>query len=174
MFVIVFGTAGSGKTTVGRAIAVRLGWPFFEGDAFHSAENIARMQSGLPLGDVERAPWLAALAQLVAEHLASGSNGILACSALKRRYRAMLVPPSARVGEVRFVFLRADRALLEARLRGRRGHFFAPELLDSQIADLELPAADEAVIEVDAAQSVEAIVEAVCKALTPAKPPGRQ
>ena len=178
MLIIVFGTSGAGKTTVGRSLAVRLSWPFFEGDAYHSPENVARMRAGLPLGDVERAPWLVALAQLVAEHLASGSNAVLACSALKRRYRVMLVPPGAPAGSVRFVFLRADRAVLEQRLRQRRGHFFAPQLLDSQLADLEPPAADEQVIAVDAAQSVDAIVQAIVASLpgpaTPAAPPDRQ
>ena len=167
MFIVVFGPSASGKTTVGRALSARLGWPFFEGDDFHSPENVARMRAGVPLGDAERAPWLAALAQMIAEHADKGADGVLACSALKRRYRAELVPPGAPTGTVQFVFLRADRALLAERLATRRGHFFPPQLLDSQIADLEQPTGEEPapVLEVDASQPVERIVQRICESL---------
>jgi len=167
MFIVVFGPSGSGKTTVGRALSARLGWPFFEGDDFHPPANVERMRAGVPLGDAERAPWLAALAQLIAEHAEKGTDGVLACSALKRRYRAELVPPAAPWGSVRFIYLRADRAVLERRLATRRGHFFPPQLLDSQIADLEQPTGEEPapVLEVDASQTVERIVKRICESL---------
>jgi len=167
MFIVVFGPSASGKTTVGRGLSARLGWPFFEGDDFHPPANVERMRAGVPLGDAERAPWLAALAQLIAEHAEKGTDGVLACSALKRRYRAELVPPGAPWGSVRFIYLRADRALLERRLSTRRGHFFPPQLLDSQIADLEQPSGEDPapVLEVDASQPVERIVQSICESL---------
>ncbi len=167
MFIVVFGPSGSGKTTLGRALAGRLGWPFFEGDDFHPAANLERMRSGIPLGDAERAPWISALAQLIEEHAEKGSSGVLACSALKRRYRAELVPPGAPSGSVQFIYLRAERALLAERLAKRRGHFFPPQLLDAQMADLERPSDEEPapVLEVDVSQPVERVVQEICEAL---------
>ncbi len=163
MFLVVFGPSGSGKTTIGRALAESLGWPFFEGDDFHPRENVERMRAGIPLGDAERAPWLTALAQLIAEHVEKGTSGVLACSALKRRYRAVLVPPAAPPGSVRFIYLHADRALLAERLAQRHGHFFPPQLLDSQIADLERPSEDEPapVLQVDVSRPVDEVVERI-------------
>ncbi len=167
MFLVVFGPSGSGKTTIGRALAEALGWPFFEGDEFHPPENVERMRAGIPLGDAERAPWLTALAQLIAEHVEKGASGVLACSALKRRYRAELVPPAAPRGSVRFLYLHAERALLAERLAKRRGHFFPPQLLDSQIADLEQPGASEPapVLKVEVLASVDRIVAQVIESL---------
>ncbi len=163
MFIVVFGPSGSGKTTLGRALAEALGWPFFEGDDFHPRENVERMRAGMALGDAERAPWLAALARLIAGHVEGGTPGVLACSALKRRYRAVLVPPATPPGSVRFVYLHADRALLAERLAKRRGHFFPPQLLDSQIADLERPSDEEPapVLQVDVSRPVEEVVERI-------------
>jgi gluconokinase len=143
MVIVVMGPAGAGKTTVGRRLAASLGWPFHEGDAFHPASNVARMRAGVPLGDAERAPWLAALADVIARTLGAGESAVLACSALKRDYRRRLVPPGTPAGAVRFVYLRADAALLEARLSARTGHYFAPTLLASQLAALEEPGGDE-------------------------------
>jgi carbohydrate kinase (thermoresistant glucokinase family) len=163
--VIVFGAAGSGKSTVGRTLAAKLGWPFFEGDELHPSENVARMRAGIPLGDAERAPWLERLAALVKGELRRGESAVLACSALKRRYRAALVPASAAAGAVRFVYLRAEPALLAERLATRRGHFFPPKLLDSQIADLEPPTRDEPAVVVEASDEVDTIVQAICGAL---------
>ncbi len=140
MVVIVMGPAGSGKTTVGRALAAALGWPYHEGDAYHPPENVARMRAGVPLDDASRAPWLAALAAVVAGHLARGEGAVLACSALRQAYRRALVPAGAPPGAVRFVYLHADDGLLARRLAERPGHFFAPALLASQLAVLEPPA----------------------------------
>ncbi len=161
------GPAGAGKTTVGRALAAALGWPYHEGDAYHPPENVARMRAGLPLDDAHRAPWLAALAAVVADHVARGEGAVLACSALRQAYRRALVPPGAPPGAVRFVYLHADAALLARRLAGRRGHFFAPALLASQLAALEPPAAGEPapVLSLDAARPPAALVADVRAAL---------
>ena len=167
MVVILMGPAGSGKTTIGRRLAESLGWPYHEGDDFHPPANVALMRAGTPLGDAERAPWLAALATLVAEHLAAGTSAVLACSALKRAYRRALVPEGAPPGAVRFVFLRATPELLERRLTGRHGHFFSADMLASQLAALEAPGEGEAasVLTVDAAATPEALVEEIRRQL---------
>ena len=157
--VVVMGPAGSGKTTVGQALAKRLGWRFLEGDSFHSAESVAKMAAGTPLTDIDRAPWLERLAGELRAAAALGENVVLACSALKERYRDVL-----RVGPgVRFVFLKASADLLQRRLGSRKGHFVSVALLASQLADLEEPR--ENAIVVNAADPVEAIVGAVVRAL---------
>lgn len=162
---VVMGPAGSGKSFVGARLAAALGWPFADGDAYHPPENVARMHAGLPLGDAERAPWLAALGALVAGHLARGEPLVLACSALRVAYRRALVPGGAAWGAVRFVYLHAGPALLAERVAGRPGHFFAPALLASQLDALEVPGAgaDEPapVFTADAGSAVEALVAAV-------------
>lgn len=167
MVVILMGPAGSGKTTVGRRLAESLGWRYHEGDDFHPPENVALMRAGTPLGDAERAPWLAALAALISEHVAAGTSAVLACSALKREYRRMLVPDAAAPGAVRFVYLRASPELLAQRLAGRRGHFFSAEMLASQLAALEEPGEGEAAptTTVDAAASPDAIVREIRREL---------
>lgn len=131
---VLMGVAGSGKSTVGELLATRLGWRFYDADDFHPPENIAKMARGIPLDDADRAPWLAALAALVDRELAAGRPLVLACSALKARYRAALARP-----EVRFVYLRGDFALIYARLCQRQGHYMKAEMLQSQFAALEEP-----------------------------------
>jgi gluconokinase len=174
MIIVVFGPAGAGKSTVGRALAERLGWRFLEGDGYHSPDNIALMRGGKPLGDADRRAWLAALAREIATHIADGRDAVLACSALKRSYRAALIPACASTGDVQFVYLRVPREVLEARLRTRREHFFPAELLETQLVNLEEPAEEEPapVLEVDGAGAVDAIVETICTglALSPARP----
>lgn len=145
------GVAGSGKSTVGRLLAERLGWPFLDGDDFHPAASVEKMRQGIPLTDADRLPWLHHLRELVSR---SGS-AVLACSALKESYRRILSGGDPRV---RFIYLRADPALLAARLEKRTEHFFTRVLLESQIATLEEPA--DAVV-VDASQPAEALAEAV-------------
>ena len=145
------GVAGSGKTTVGRLLAQELGWPFFDADDFHSAANVEKMRRGEPLTDDDRMSWLAALRALVEQQ----ASGVLACSALKKAYREQLAG-------ARFVYLKANRLLLERRLDERRGHFFNPELLDSQLATLEEPG--DAVI-VDGGNDPNIIVQAICREL---------
>lgn len=136
---VLMGPAGSGKSLIGERLAATLGWPFYEGDAFHPPANLARMHAGHPLTDADRAPWLAALAAVIARAVADATPAVLTCSALKRAYRRALVPADAATGAVRFVYLRADAALLAARLAHRPAHFFAPALLASQLSTLEPP-----------------------------------
>jgi gluconokinase len=137
MIVVVAGVAGSGKTTVGQLLAGRLDWLFADGDSFHPAANVAKMRAGLPLTDADRAPWLAAITAWMDDIIASGQSAVLACSALKRRYRAELL--SGR-DQAELVFLTISKEQDEARLASRTGHFFREPLLASQFADLELPA----------------------------------
>lgn len=143
MIVVVAGVSGSGKSTVGGIIAGRLGWPFIDGDLLHPAANIAKMASGEPLTDDDRLPWLRAIGEHMDEHLAAGQSAVIACSALKRRYRDLLLAdrPAARIA-----FLQIDRDVAARRLAGRHGHFFNPDLIDSQFADLEPPAPDETAV----------------------------
>lgn len=167
MVVIVMGPAGAGKSTVGRALAESLGWPFHEGDDYHDPADLARMRSGVPLGDTEREPWLAALGMLVARTLAAGGSAVIACSALRRRYRDLLTPPDAPPGAVRFVYLHATVETLAARLSRRTGHFFPPALLSSQLATLETPSDDESapVLTVDAERPLPDVVGRIHEAL---------
>ena len=135
---VVMGVSGSGKSTVGAALALELGVPFVDADGLHPAANVAKMAAGIPLTDDDRWPWL----KLVGETLAGADDTgmVVACSALKRVYREAIV---AEAPSVRFVFLNASRELLEARVANRPGHFMPASLLDSQLATLEPLAADE-------------------------------
>jgi gluconokinase len=144
--VVVMGVAGAGKSTVGRALAERLGWAFQEGDDLHPPENIARMAAGVALTDADRAPWLDAVKAWIDTRLSDGESGVITCSALKRIYRTRIV---AGRDAVRLVYLRGSQELIAGRLATRQGHFMPPALLASQIADLEPPAADETAIVVD-------------------------
>ncbi|WUI01031.1 gluconokinase [Spirillospora sp. NBC_00431] len=141
--IVVAGVSGSGKTTVGSLLAERLGWDYAEADAFHSEANIEKMRSGHPLTDADRLPWLRAIAAWIDDRLATGRPGVVTCSALKRGYRDMVA--GGRPG-VRMVLLDGDRDLIASRMRARKGHYFSADLLDSQFADLELPAPDENVL----------------------------
>jgi gluconokinase len=146
--VVLMGVSGAGKTTVGRLLAGMLGAELAEGDAFHPKANVAKMAAGTPLDDADRQPWLEAIAQAIDRARAEGRGLVVACSALKRRYREVLI--GARPG-VALVYLRGSRALIGGRLGARKGHFMPPELLDSQFAALEEPGADERPIVVDIA-----------------------
>jgi gluconokinase len=161
-FLVVMGVSGAGKTTVGRALASALGWPFHEGDAFHPAANVERMARGQPLTDADRAPWLAALRDLIARALDAGEHGVLACSALRERYRAALVPASAAAGAVRFVFLDVPEDVLRDRLEHRAGHYMPPSLLPSQLRTLEPP---QDALRVDGTRTPAEIVDVVRAAL---------
>lgn len=160
--VVVMGVSGCGKTTVGEGLAAALGWPFDEGDRFHPAANIAKMSAGHPLDDADRRPWLETLAARLGEKEAAGTSSILACSALKRSYRDLLRSGAPRV---RFVHLHGDKAVLAARLANRKGHFFPPDLLDSQFAALEPLGPDEDGVVVDVALDPEAQVRAALAGL---------
>ena len=132
MIVVLMGVSGSGKSTVGEALANVLHWPFLDADDFHPQANVDKMARGEPLTDDDRWPWLDRLA---AELAARGGNAVLACSALKRAYRERL----ARAGDVRFVHLHGDRDTIAARLRSRQHRYMPATLLDSQFATLETP-----------------------------------
>ena len=156
--IVVMGVSGSGKSTVGGLLAERLGVPYAEADDFHPAANVAKMSAGQPLDDADRAPWLDAVAEVIGGWVAAGTGGVTACSALRRAYRDRL--RAADPGLVT-VYLELDEAALARRLAGRRGHYFAPQLLASQLATLEPPDADEGAIRVDGALPVADAVEAV-------------
>jgi gluconokinase len=136
MIVVVMGVAGSGKTTVGRRLAGELGWTFYDADDFHSAANVEKMSSGVPLDDDDRGPWLETLGELVRGCLERGADAVLACSALKASYRECLLIDE----RVKLVYLKGDYGLVRKRLGGRQGHFMKAPLLDSQFDALEEPA----------------------------------
>jgi carbohydrate kinase (thermoresistant glucokinase family) len=163
--VVVMGVAGSGKTTVGRALAHRLGWSFQEGDALHPPENVAKMRGGHPLDDRDRAPWLAAIAARIDEWRRRDERGVITCSALKRRYRTIIVGDRP---DVRLVYLHGAPALLAERLDARRGHFMPASLLDSQLTTLEAPEAEEHALTVSVESPIERIVDRIVAALASA------
>lgn len=138
--VVVMGVSGNGKTTIGKALAERQGWPFAEGDQFHPAENVAKMSQGIPLDDDDRWPWLRTIAEWIGEQEAAGRSAVVACSALKRSYRDLL-----RAGHpsVWFAHVLVPVPVLEERLRRRTGHYMPPSLLPTQLATLEPLQADE-------------------------------
>jgi gluconokinase len=150
---VVMGVASCGKTSVGEALAARLGAAFAEGDRLHPRSNVEKMSQGIPLTDEDRWPWLA----LVGESLRGTEGRIASCSALKRSYRALITARAER--PVSFVFLDGSRSLLEERIAARRNHFMPPSLLASQLATLERPSADERARAFDIARPVEEIVE---------------
>jgi gluconokinase len=137
---VVMGVAGSGKSTIGSALARALGVDFVEGDEYHPAQNVEKMASGIPLTDDDRAGWLRALAERIREAKHTDTGLVLTCSALKRSYRDVL---RAEAPELRFVFLKGPRALIAERFAGRRGHFMPQSLLESQLATLEEPSPEE-------------------------------
>ncbi|MBV9782831.1 MAG: ribose-5-phosphate isomerase RpiA [Acidisphaera sp.] len=153
----LMGVSGCGKTTVGQALADRLGWQFLEGDDLHPPANVAKMHAGVPLDDADRLPWLQKIAAWVGARLASGEPGIFTCSLLKRMYRDIVI--GDRPG-VRLLYLHADKAVLAERMARRRGHFMPASLLDSQLATLEEPGAEENPLRVDVSGGVEHSVDA--------------
>jgi gluconokinase len=153
----MMGAAGAGKSTIGSALAAALRWRLIEGDEYHSAAAVAKMRAGNPLTDADRAPWLAALHGVIATAIGRREPLVVACSALHARYRSVL---RGDLHGVRFVYLKADDVTLRQRLQLRRGHFFGPALVTSQLAELEEPAEDQAVT-IDATRPVAEIVDAV-------------
>jgi len=154
MVIVVMGPAGAGKSTVGLALAERLGWTFVDADDHHTAASIAKIAAGTPLTDTERAGWLDALHQIVERAVERRESAVLACSALKSHHRAQI---SEGLRLVRFVYLKTPPDVLRERLRTRRGHFAKETLLDSQLATLEEPG-EEAALIVNGAADIETIV----------------
>src|SRR5581483_4191092 len=160
---VVMGVSGSGKTTIGQALATRLGWRLVDAYTFHPPANVAKMSAGQPLDDADRAPWLAAIAARIDEWRGGGDKGIVSCSALKRRYRDVIV---GKRPDVRLVYLDGAHDLIAGRLAGRHGHFMPGALLGSQFAALEPPAPEEHPITVALDRSVAAIIDALVIALS--------
>jgi gluconokinase len=164
--VIVMGVSGCGKSTVGALLASRLRWTFEDADWFHPAANVDKMQRGIPLTDEDRGPWLAAVAAWIDTARGSGAHGVLACSALKRRYRDVLIGDRA---DVRLVYLKGDEALIARRLATRHEHFMPQGLLHSQFEALEEPGPDENPIVVSIEPQPYEIVAAILLALNMAE-----
>jgi 6-phosphogluconolactonase len=161
---IVMGVSGSGKSTVASSLARRLGWTFEDGDRFHPASNVAKMRAGHPLTDEDRWPWLQAIATEIDNVCRSNGHVVIACSALKRSYRDLLVHGR---DDIRIVFLEGTQALIAERLARRKNHFMPPGLLDSQFKTLEPPEADENALTVSIDATVEAIVDDIIRQLGP-------
>jgi len=159
---VVMGVSGSGKSTVADKLAERLGWAFEDGDRFHPASNVAKMSAGQPLTDEDRWPWLQAIAGEIDRVCEAGEHAVIACSALKRAYRDILVHGR---NDVRIIFLNGTKNLIAGRLAARKGHFMPPGLLDSQFGTLEPPGADENPVTVSIDASVEAIVDDIAHQL---------
>ncbi len=155
MIVVLMGVSGAGKTTVGKALAERLGVRFIEGDDYHPPANVAKMASGVALEDEDRWPWLARLNEV----LKTEKRAVLACSALKDVYRKRLLEG---VAGARLVHLQGDKALIAGRLRERRHRYMPASLLDSQFAILEAP---QGAIVVDVARDPQSCVETIARAL---------
>jgi gluconokinase len=155
MIIILMGVSGCGKTTIGKQLAQELSWPFYDGDDFHPRANVEKMRSGIPLTDDDRDPWLATLKNLILEKLRANQPAILACSALKQKYRDRLQVDRE---NVRLVFLQGGFATIAERLAARTNHYMNPNLLASQFAALEEP--HDALV-VDIAQSPESIVSRI-------------
>lgn len=159
VFVVVMGVSGSGKTTVGELLAARMGWRFYDGDKFHPPENVAKMATGTPLDDTDRAGWLAVLAGLMRDGLARGDSGVIACSALKEKYRDDLrVDPT----RVHFVYLKGSFDLIWERMLRRQNHYMKASMLQSQFAALEEP---EGVLTCDITPPPEQIVDEIIAGL---------
>jgi gluconokinase len=156
------GVSGSGKSTVADRLAARLGWRFEDGDKYHPPANVAKMSAGQPLTDEDRRPWLQAIADEIDRLSAAGQRTVVACSALKRAYRDILVHGR---GDVRIVFLSGTQDLIADRLAARKGHFMPPGLLASQFRTLEPPQPDERPITVSIDAPVEAIVDDIIRQL---------
>jgi len=173
--VLVMGVSGSGKSTVGAALAAAIDAEFIEGDALHPAANVEKMAAGVPLTDADRAPWLSILADLLADRHARGISTVLACSALRRAYRERLrsALPS---GESFVLMLTAGADVLRPRIEARRGHYMPASLLESQLSTLEPLEADESGAVIDASPKPAVVLAATVAAVTAwhgTLPPGR-
>ncbi len=159
--IVLMGVSGCGKSTVGRSLSKVTGFAFYDADDFHPRSNVEKMRQGVPLTDADRQPWLEALAQFLGQKSKKGESVVLACSALKERYRAVL---SSGQPSIKFVFLDGSSEIIEARLKAREGHFMPVGLLDSQLQALEIP---ENAQRVSIDQPVSVIVEEICSRFWP-------
>jgi gluconokinase len=159
---VVMGVSGSGKSTIADRLAERLGWTYEDGDRFHPAGNVAKMSAGQPLTDEDRRPWLQAIADEIDRVCEAGGRAVIACSALKRVYRDILVHER---NDVRIVYLNGTQQLIADRLSQRKGHFMPPGLLASQFKTLEPPERNENPVTVSIDASVDAIVDDVIRQL---------
>ena len=159
---VVMGVSGCGKSTIASMLAHRLGWIYEDGDWFHPKSNIEKMHHGEPLNDADRWPWLHAIADWIDATRASGKHGVVACSALRRAYRDILIGERK---DVRLVFLKGEHNLIAQRVSARADHFMPPELLDSQFSALESPQADERPIVVSVVPHPREIVETIVEKL---------
>ena len=156
--VVMMGVSGSGKSTIAAMLAQRLGWTYEDGDWFHPKSNVEKMHHGEPLTDADRWPWLNAIAAWIDATRNAGNHGVVACSALKRVYRDILIGERR---DVRLVFLKGDQDLVARRIAARNGHFMPASLLDSQFKTLEEPTADERPITVLIAPHPREIVDSI-------------
>lgn len=161
-YIIVMGVSGCGKSTVAALLAERLGWAFVEGDALHPRANVEKMSQGVPLTDEDRLPWLQEIAQTVQSWRAAGQPGVVACSALRRRYREVIAGAAA---DVRFAYLQGDFQLIKQRLATRQGHYMPVSLLESQFSALEVPASDEPAMILDVRGEAEGLVAEIIRML---------
>jgi carbohydrate kinase (thermoresistant glucokinase family) len=157
------GVSGSGKTTVAAMLAGRLGWRFEEGDSLHSVANVTKMSHGIPLTDEDRWPWLQAISEVITGWIAEGQSGVVACSALKRAYRRVIIGGNA---AVRLVYLKGSRDLILRRMAARQGHFMPLSLLDSQFDALEEPTPEERPLVVSIDRKPAEIVAEIAAAIT--------
>lgn len=164
---IVMGVSGSGKSTIGETLAARLGWRFADGDRFHPASNVAKMSAGQPLTDDDRRPWLQAIGDEIDRVCKAGQRLVVACSALKRTYREILLHGRNDVG---IVYLDGTEALIASRLAQRKGHFMPAGLLASQFRTLEPPGPNEHPITVSIDGTVEAVVDAIIRKMKQVTP----
>jgi gluconokinase len=160
---VVMGVSGSGKSTVAEGLAKRLGWRYEDGDRFHPASNVAKMSAGQPLTDDDRWPWLRAIADEIDRLCKAGEHVVIACSALKRTYRDVLLHGR---DDVRIIYLNGTEDLIASRLSLRKDHFMPPGLLASQFKTLEPPDASERPVTVSIDGSVETIVDDIVRQLT--------
>ena len=156
-FLILMGVSGSGKTTIGKSIASKLGWDFYDADDFHPPENIAKMETGIPLTDSDRAPWLASLHDMIESCLTRNRPGVLACSALKERYRQKLLEGN---DDVQLIYLKGSYELIWSRMSARKDHYMKPDMLRSQFDALEEPID---ALTIDISQSADEIVQEILR-----------